>query len=249
MVKFTPQEHFLTFTESVHAFSAPQVLQTTETEVLVSRFSDNLNALSKSIKKPKKVEFKSFKIQKSSSLASSIDSHFNSTEMSVKSPRELQHQLVEIRKSNSCLLNQEITTVDRDSEKYYKKFDFFYRRTAFRSMTEFYKGLFKPILDRWREGERKSTKNFVQQFICKNANLVGFKMNQDIRKLHSFMNNDSSAEFHIFQAALGDKMNQSLKHTFAKYDNEDLATTGQGPISDNDKQTLKYNLRKQDLFE
>ena len=47
------------------------------------------------------------------------------------------------------------------NEKYYKKFDFFYRRTAFRSMTEFYKGLFKPILDKWREGERKSTKNFV----------------------------------------------------------------------------------------
>lgn len=47
------------------------------------------------------------------------------------------------------------------NEKYYKKFDFFYRRTAFRSMTEFYKGLFKPDLDKWREGERKSTKNFL----------------------------------------------------------------------------------------
>lgn len=47
------------------------------------------------------------------------------------------------------------------NEKYYKKFDFFYRRTAFRSMTEFYKGLFKPILDKWREGERKSTKNYI----------------------------------------------------------------------------------------
>ena len=48
-----------------------------------------------------------------------------------------------------------------DNEKYYKKFDFFYRRTAFRSMTEYYKGIFKPTLDKWREGERKSTKNFV----------------------------------------------------------------------------------------
>ena len=56
-----------------------------------------------------------------------------------------------------------ITSINdvQDSEKYYKKFDFFYRRTAFRSMTEYYKGLFKPILDKWREGERKSTKNFV----------------------------------------------------------------------------------------
>lgn len=31
----------------------------------------------------------------------------------------------------------------KQSDKYYKKFDFFYRRTAFRTMTEYYKGLFK----------------------------------------------------------------------------------------------------------
>ena len=43
------------------------------------------------------------------------------------------------------------------NEKYYKKFDFFYRRTAFRTMTEYYKGLFRPNLDRWREIERKLT--------------------------------------------------------------------------------------------
>ena len=160
MVKFTSQDNILSFNESAHAFSAPQVMLSTESDVMVSRFSDNLQSQSKSIKKTKKAEFKSFRIQKSSSLASSIDSHFNSTEMSIKSPCELQHQIGEIHKSNLCLMNQEIVTVD--SEKYYKKFDFFYRRTAFRSMTEFYKGLFKPILDRWREGERKSTKNFVQ---------------------------------------------------------------------------------------
>ena len=59
--------------------------------------------------------------------------------------------------------SEECDSMDGEkNEKYYKKFDFFYRRTAFRSMTEFYKGLFKPILDKWREGERKSTKNFLQ---------------------------------------------------------------------------------------
>ena len=31
-------------------------------------------------------------------------------------------------------------------------------------MTEFYKGLFKPILDKWREGERKSTKNYIENY-------------------------------------------------------------------------------------
>jgi hypothetical protein len=41
------------------------------------------------------------------------------------------------------------------NEKYYKKFDFFYRRTAFRTMTEYYKGLFRPNLDRWRELDKK----------------------------------------------------------------------------------------------
>lgn len=44
-------------------------------------------------------------------------------------------------------------------------------------------------------------------------------------------------------------MHTALEHTFAEYDNSELATTGQGPISDADKITLKYNLRKQDLFE
>jgi len=91
MVKFTSQDNILSFNESAHAFSAPQVMLSTESDVMVSRFSDNLQSQSKSIKKTKKAEFKSFRIQKSSSLASSIDSHFNSTEMSIKSPRELQH--------------------------------------------------------------------------------------------------------------------------------------------------------------
>jgi len=61
------------------------------------------------------------------------------------------------------------------NEKYYKKFDFFYRRTAFRSMTEFYKGLFKPHLDKWREGERKSTKNFLNLYLTKKCGLRNWK--------------------------------------------------------------------------
>jgi len=44
-------------------------------------------------------------------------------------------------------------------------------------------------------------------------------------------------------------MHDSLEHTFEAYQNQELATTGEGPISESDKQTLKHNLRKQDLFE
>ena len=74
------------------------------------------------------------------------------------------------------------------SDKHYKKFDFFYRRTAFRSMTEFYKGLFKPILDKWREGERKSTKNFVLSYFWKLSDMevqsqTQGKSPKDVKKL------------------------------------------------------------------
>jgi hypothetical protein len=64
-------------------------------------------------------------------------------------------------------ISDDATECGGRNDKHYKKFDFFYRRTAFRSMTEFYKGLFKPILDKWREGERKSTKNFVLSYFWK----------------------------------------------------------------------------------
>jgi hypothetical protein len=76
------------------------------------------------------------------------------------------------------------------NEKYYKKFDFFYRRTAFRSMTEFYKGLFKPNLDKWREGERKSTKNFVLNYLWKKSELEyrGSSDQNDIKKLQILVN-------------------------------------------------------------
>ena len=44
-------------------------------------------------------------------------------------------------------------------------------------------------------------------------------------------------------------MHQALEGTFEEYKNKRLATTGEGPIVDADKITMKYNLRKQDLFE
>lgn len=34
---------------------------------------------------------------------------------------------------------------DQAPDKYYKKFDFFYKRTCFRLMAEFYKLLFQPF--------------------------------------------------------------------------------------------------------
>lgn len=57
-------------------------------------------------------------------------------------------------------------------------------------MTEFYKGLFKPNLDKWREGERKSTKNFVLNYLWKKSELEyrGSKDQKDIKKLQILVN-------------------------------------------------------------
>lgn len=41
-------------------------------------------------------------------------------------------------------------------ERQYKKFDFFYRRTVFRNMNEYYKDLFNPILKKFKGGDRSS---------------------------------------------------------------------------------------------
>ena len=104
-----------------------------------------------------------------------------------------------------------------DNEKYYKKFDFFYRRTAFRSMTEFYKGLFKPTLDKWREGERKSTKNFVQQFICRNASLTGFKHKGQDKKIQTLIQSEHGEEYQAFKDRIGDTMAKVLESSLRQF--------------------------------
>jgi len=82
----------------------------------------------------------------------------------------------EQEKPKATSTDSEVNSLSEEkSDKYYKKFDFFYRRTAFRSMTEFYKGLFKPHLDKWRESERKSTKNFLHLYLTKRCGLLNRK--------------------------------------------------------------------------
>ena len=47
-------------------------------------------------------------------------------------------------------------------------------------MTEFYKSFFKPNLDKWREGERKSTKNFVLSYLCKQSEMELKEKEQEV---------------------------------------------------------------------
>lgn len=63
-------------------------------------------------------------------------------------------------------------------------------------MTEFYKGLFKPNLDKWREGERKSTKNFVLNYLWKKSELEyrGSKDQKDIKKLQILVNQQANCQ-------------------------------------------------------
>lgn len=44
-------------------------------------------------------------------------------------------------------------------DKYYKKFDFFYKRTCFRLMAEFYKLTFQPYQRQWVDQRRRTDLN------------------------------------------------------------------------------------------
>eukprot|EP00347_Sterkiella_histriomuscorum_P007809 403347478 len=51
---------------------------------------------------------------------------------------------------------EEVPTQEHTPDKYYKKFDFFYKRTCFRLMAEFFKSLFQPFQKMWIEQKKKS---------------------------------------------------------------------------------------------
>ena len=112
----------------------------------------------------------------------------------------------------------------------YKKFDFFYRRTAFRSMNEYFKDLFNPILKKWKEGDRKSVKSFVQTWkeqkmnssiLPKSADtVIKTKLNNALFELDQ----SNTKEFHKMSAS------QALQFTVEE------------------KQCVKDLMRKQDLF-
>jgi hypothetical protein len=53
--------------------------------------------------------------------------------------------------------SQSSINVQAGVDKYYKKFDFFYARTCFRLMSEFYKLLFQPFQKQWVEQKKKSS--------------------------------------------------------------------------------------------
>jgi hypothetical protein len=63
--------------------------------------------------------------------------------------------------------DSESTTQDSvvQPEKYYKKFDFFYKRTCFRLMAEFFKLLFQPFQKQWIEQKKRfAMSNLMQAF-------------------------------------------------------------------------------------
>lgn len=150
----------------------------------------------------------------------------------------------------------------KNEHGHYKKFDFFYRRTAFRSMTEFYKGLFRPILEKWREGERKSTKNFVLSYFVKLSeigdtlvNLSGKATVKDLRLIEQLSKESIKAAKKSGQQInkartkdpVEDKTIAGIRPTFQPF------TSGRQdvemPLSEKDKHIIKDNMRKLALFD
>lgn len=60
-----------------------------------------------------------------------------------------------------------------DSDKYYKKFDFFYKRTCFRLMAEYYKLSFQPYQKQWIDQRRRTDlKELISQYAADNFSRV-----------------------------------------------------------------------------
>lgn len=142
----------------------------------------------------------------------------------------------------------------KSKDKYYKKFDFFYRRTAFRSMTEYYKGQFKPVLDQWREGERKSAKNFASYFLGQASNF-DFIFEQSASAWNGYCSSSLSDgtipndQQRLIVEEISRNLHSSLQDSFVRFENPEHATSSNGRLSELDKVALKTNLRKVDLFE
>lgn len=43
------------------------------------------------------------------------------------------------------------------TNKYYMNFDFYFKRTSFRTMTLYFKTAFKPYFERWKTDRKKSS--------------------------------------------------------------------------------------------
>ncbi len=52
-------------------------------------------------------------------------------------------------------------------DKYYKKFDFFYKRTCFRLMAEFYKLQFQPFQKLWVEQKKQTSMTSLLETFAK----------------------------------------------------------------------------------
>jgi hypothetical protein len=91
-------------------------------------------------------------------------------------------------------------------EKYYKKFDFFYKRTCFRLMAEFFKLLFQPFQKQWIEQKKRSAmSNLMQAFAAEHfspllqklspANQIDF-LNNLLGVVHSHRHNKEDNFLH-----------------------------------------------------
>jgi hypothetical protein len=66
------------------------------------------------------------------------------------------------------------------NDKYYKKFDFFYKRTCFRLMSEFYKQMFAPFQKQWVDQKKRSSMlQLLHAFASKNFEAIFCKLNED----------------------------------------------------------------------
>ncbi|CDW83548.1 UNKNOWN [Stylonychia lemnae] len=84
-------------------------------------------------------------------------------EEEVKEPQKKKKVAVTSAHDLSAEAEQTFSHDQTSNDKYYKKFDFFYKRTCFRLMAEFYKLLFQPFQKLWIEQKKKSAMSALLQ--------------------------------------------------------------------------------------
>ena len=84
--------------------------------------------------------------------------------MSAQRKSKIQKKKPNIIEFNPNQQNTKVNSADKNAKRpkkgernYYQNFDFFFKRTCFRTMTLFFKLAYKPFFDQWKANKKRSS--------------------------------------------------------------------------------------------
>eukprot|EP00347_Sterkiella_histriomuscorum_P014053 403362339 len=134
-------------------------------------------------------------------------------------------------------IKESMNAISENQEKYYKKLDFFYKRTCFRLMSEYFKQLFHPIQKPWADKRKKSSiLPFLTTFAEKYFGDVILEMSTDFRQqflgylmglVHSHRHNKNSQKrggehLDLLNIELSNSLNQNNENDEIQFGGFDI---------------------------